>query len=397
MNFGRVNGHCVILPDATVLICGGHDSYKWQNQAGTALPNPTTGTQPSLFAEIFDPSQPAGSQFRTVPVAERGDPRTHLQDPRMYHSVALLLPDGRVFTAGGADPNRFEPPPGGGAWTTPVEANFATDWVARRMYGSRMALNAKTFEIYEPPYCFKGPRPTLTDVLRNGTSTRRIEYGQTFTVTTPQASDIEDVALIRPGACTHHTDSEQRFVRLSFSKGTGQLTVTAVSDTNLAPPGYYMLWIVDSQKRPCEEAVFVRLMPSGTTCFVATAAYDSPEHGCVVYLRELREEIRCGSRIGRGFVESIGRIYDRWGPRLAECMYRDEILRTAMREGLVMPFVAMVTATERLSRKVSSRNGQHASMIALFTGELLFAIAAAPVLIGRVALRYARDWLRRDT
>ncbi|MGC4067069.1 MAG: DUF1929 domain-containing protein [Polyangiaceae bacterium] len=396
MSFGRVNGHCVILPDATVLICGGHDNYKWQNRTGTALANPTVGTQPSLHAEIFDPSKPIGSQFRAVPMAERADPATHMQDPRMYHSVALLLPDGRVFTAGGADPNRQEPPPGGGAWVNPVSANFAPGWVTDRMYGSGMALNAKTFEIYEPPYFFKGPRPTLTDVMRNGTTTRRIEYGQSFTVTTPQANDIADVALIRPAACTHHTDSEQRFVRLSFTKGAGQLSVTAVTDPNVAPPGYYMLWIVDSQKRPCEEAIFIRLMPKGTTCFVATAAYDSPEHGCVTYLRDLREELRNGSRAGRSFVGSIGLIYDRLGPRFAEHMYRDETLRTAVRDGVVSPFVAMVTATERVCRRLSSRHGQHVSMIALFSGELLLGIVAAPILLGRIALRYARERMRRN-
>lgn len=390
MNFGRVNGHCVILPDATVFICGGHDAYKWQNETGTALPAASIPTHPSLFAEIFDPTAPAGSQFRTVPLAERGDPRTHLQHPRMYHSVALLLPDGRVFTAGGADPNREEPPPRGGAWLSPVEDNFATDWVLDRMYGPGTPLNDKTFEFYEPPYFFKGPRPTLTDVLRSGTSTRRIEYGQTFTIKTPQANDIVDVALIRSCAPTHHTDSEQRFVRLTFTKGSGELTVTAVNDTNVAPPGYYMLWIVDSQKRPCEEATFIRLMKGGTTCFVATAAYDSPEHPRVEYLRELREELRHGTMLGRWFVGAISRIYDLLGPLLAGRMQRDEALRTGMREGLVAPFGSMVAATERWCRKLASKHGQHAGMLVLFSGELLLGLAASPLLAVRVARSYSR-------
>lgn len=392
MHFARINGHAVILPDATVLLCGGHDNYKWQDSAATVYAG-SAGTNPSLIAEIFDPTAPAGSQFHTVAPAERGNPGTQMGDPRMYHSVALLLPDGRVFTAGGADPNRDEPPPGGGPWDPVLANNFAANWVPQRRYGPGMALNVKTFELYEPPYFFKGTRPTITDVLRNGTTTRRLEYGQEFVIQTSQANDIADVALIRPCAPTHHTDSEQRFVRLSFTKAAGRLTVTMVNDANLAPPGYYMLWIVDGQKRPCQRAVFVRLVPrvgqpgGGTTCFVATAAFGSADHPRVAWLRELREELRAGTRAGALAMGAVTRVYEAVSPPLAQRMNRDAALRQAVREGAVRPIMAVVGVSERAARRFAGRRRQHALLLSLLALEALLGAAAAPAVLAGVVWR----------
>lgn len=68
------------------------------------------------------------------------------------------------------------------------------------------------------------------------------------------------VAIMRPGAPTHHTDTEQRYVRLTFTTGTNELNVTMESDSRRAPPGFYMLWIVDSSKRPCKLAKFIHVV-----------------------------------------------------------------------------------------------------------------------------------------
>jgi hypothetical protein len=390
MNFGRTNGHCVILPDTTVLICGGHDNYKWQNTAGTSIPAATSGTTPSRFAEIYTP----GGGFRTVPVAERGLPERAMHAPRMYHSVALLLPDGRVFTAGGADPNNNEP-------TLNYALATPGPWVGRT-YGAGMPLNAKNFEFYEPPYMHKGPRPTITDVLRNGAPTRRIEYGQTFIVRTAQAASINKVSFMRPGACTHHTDSEQRYVRLDFTKGGGELTVTAVNDARLAPPGYYMLWIVDDEGRPCQIAEFIQLLPTvgqpggGTSCFIATAALGSPDHPSVVYLQTLREELRTGSALGRRFISTVNRIYESFSPWLAGKVAGDAALRTAVREWVVRPVVSVVTATERLSQRFPWRVGRHGVLMAMLTAEAVAGVAALPAwaaaVCGRQGVGKWRAW-----
>lgn len=362
MAFPRINGHCVLLPDETVLICGGHDNYKW-------LARPTT--QPSLDAEIYKPNPP-GAGFRTVAA---------MNDPRMYHSVALLLPDGRVFTAGGADANSSEPTlvyPGG--------------WNPRRRYGVGTALNSKTFELYEPPYMHNGTRPDLTDVTRNGTSTRRVEYGQSFKALSPQASSIDKVAFMRPGACTHHTDTEQRYVRLEFTKTMSELTVTAPADAKLAPPGYYMLWIVDSAGLPCKEAIFVQLVPKGSSCAVATACFESPFHPRVEYLKAIRREVREGSAAGRWFMDTANRIYESFSYSAAAQLSRDEAAREVVRDTIVRPAIALIAVCDRLVPRIPRL--RQPLLVALLATALAAWLAALPavglIAKARLALRRRR-------
>jgi len=126
---------------------------------------------------------------------------------RGYHSTTLLLPDGRVLSAGGDQ---------GGA-------------------------NA---EVYSPPYLFKGARPTIASTPAG------VSYGQTFFVGTPNAASITKVTWIRLSSVTHTNNMGQRINRLSFSQATGGLNVTAPSNPNLAPPGYYMLFILNGNGVP---------------------------------------------------------------------------------------------------------------------------------------------------
>ena len=209
MTHPRVNVSAVLLPDAKVLVIGGHDSWKWNS-----------GLTPSNQAELYDPilgDDPSAWQ----PVASMGA-------PRQYHSSAMLLPDGKVLTAGGV-------------------ANSG---------GNQFSL-----ELYEPPYFFNPPRPSITAVRRDDGPENTIVYGGQITIETPQAANIRKIALMRPGSMTHHTDTEQRYVALPafMPVGTDQLRVGIVNDPTVAPPGYYMLWIVDDQNRPCEEAKFLQL------------------------------------------------------------------------------------------------------------------------------------------
>ncbi len=253
LNSGRTNGHCVLLPDESVLIVGGHNGYKWQR---------TPGTTSSMKAEIFT----LASGFSEVAA---------MNESRRYHSVALLLPDGRVFVAGGADPNFLEPNFDNTPNSSGVAGNNYPDgWEGPRYsdptspttspFRQNIPLNRKTFEFYEPPYFFnadgtEATRPQIDDVRVGGISRIQVKYGQKFTVFTPQAASIQKISFMRPGAPTHHTDTEQRYVRLLFDPGTSNLTVTAPPNSKVAPPGFYMLWIVDDKGRPCKEAKFMHL------------------------------------------------------------------------------------------------------------------------------------------
>jgi len=102
-----------------------------------------------------------------------------------------------------------------------------------------------------------------------------IIYGATFEVRTPQADSIQRVALIRNGSVTHAFDCDQRYIRLEFSHSGGDLlTVTAPPHSAVAPPGYYMLWIVDDAGRPCKLAKFVNV--SALSVRITAAACDIP-------------------------------------------------------------------------------------------------------------------------
>jgi hypothetical protein len=133
------------------------------------------------------------------------------QVQRTYHSTALLLPDGRVYS-GGSD---------NGDQTTDHE-----------------------IEVYSPPYLQQGVRPTITSAPSS------LSYGQRFTIGTPDASSITRVALIKVESTTHATRFDERFVDLSFTIGAGRITATAPPSGTYAPPGYYYLDILNSSGVP---------------------------------------------------------------------------------------------------------------------------------------------------
>jgi hypothetical protein len=138
---------------------------------------------------------------------------------RMYHATSVLLPDGRVLVTGQDDgPSQF--------WG----------------------------EVYQPPYLFRGPRPILL------AAPQQVVYGQSFTIETPDAGAIDEVSLIRLSSVTHSMNFEQRHVALEFTARPGALTASAPAEKNLAPPGYFMLFIVNGAGVP-SVASMVKLGP----------------------------------------------------------------------------------------------------------------------------------------
>jgi hypothetical protein len=189
MAYPRTHLNLTILADGTVLATGGST-----NIGGLT---PSMGVLP---AELWSP---ATNSWTTLP---------GMAMPRMYHSTALLMPDGRVLVAGGG------------------RLNVATDY-----------LNA---EIYSPSYLFKGARPTVTSAPST------VSYGASFFVGTPDADSIASVTMVRNGSVTHSFNMDQRYVPLTFTRTAGGLTVQAPVDGNTAPPGHYMLFIVNNQGVP---------------------------------------------------------------------------------------------------------------------------------------------------
>src|SRR5205085_552782 len=183
---GRKLHNATLLADGKVLVSGG--------TRGSEGPN-SKPSNPAYACELWDP---ATGTWTTM---------ASLTKIRTYHSIALLLPDGRVLSAGGA-------------------------------FGGPSA------EIYSPPYLFNGSRPTITSVPTS------IVYGQSFFVGTPNAATVSKVTMITPSSVTHGFNMGQRISRPLFSQTTGGLNVTAPSNPNNTPPGYYMLFILNSSGVP---------------------------------------------------------------------------------------------------------------------------------------------------
>lgn len=203
MEFARRQLNATILADGTVLATGGTHGPGFNN----------TNT-PVYAAELWDP---ATGKWRTLAKASV---------IRVYHSISLLLPDATVLNAGGGLPPWGEPPP------KPLP-----DAPPGNRYSAGPFQNSA--QIYSPPYLFKGPRPSITSAPST------VGYGETFSVVTPDAANIEMVTWIRPGAVTHAFDESQRFMRLGFTKAEGKLTVTAPDRDTVSPPGHYMLFILN--------------------------------------------------------------------------------------------------------------------------------------------------------
>lgn len=198
----RVHLNAVILPDRTIFVCGG----ALQREGGAAGERKITAR---FQSEIYDPQT---DTWQLAAIA---------QVERMYHSVALLLPDGKVLTASG-NPDKGGKP----------------DWSPDPNEELRL-------EIYSPPYLFQGTRPTIGIVQEKWT------YGETLDIPFTAPNQIQWASLIRNGVVTHSFNTGQRLVDLTIdSQSLTSLKVTVTSNSNLAPPGWYMLFLTDIHRIP---------------------------------------------------------------------------------------------------------------------------------------------------
>jgi len=213
MSQPRIEMNATLLPNGKILALGG------------SLNDEDTTTA-SLNADLYDPASNTFSSAGALVYA------------RLYHSVSLLMPDATVWVAGG-NPQRgtYEP----------------------------------HMEVYTPQYLLNADGTPATRPAITGASSSVIGYGGGFQVQTPDAASISNVVLMRNGAVTHAFDMDQRYVGLSFSAGAGVLNVTGPPNGNIAPPGYYMLFILNSAGVPSV----------ATMLQVSLAANDTPPTGTI--------------------------------------------------------------------------------------------------------------------
>jgi hypothetical protein len=198
MAFARRHLDATLLADGQVLVTGGTSGAGFNNVAGAVY-----------FPELWNPATESWTTMAREPTS------------RVYHSTAMLLPDGRVLSSGSGE--------GGGV---------------------TYANSQLSAQIFTPPYLFNpdgtlATRPTIT------AAPAAISYGQTISVETPNAAEVTRGTLIRLSSVTHALNMSQAVYPLTLS-ATGPTTVEAAgpSSGNLAPPGPYMLFLLNAAGVP---------------------------------------------------------------------------------------------------------------------------------------------------
>lgn len=190
-----------VLPSGEVLVTGG-TRYDGDAEAASTAPelwNPDTGTWRTLAAE---------------------------QTPRLYHSVAALLPDGRVLSAAGGVP------------------------------GPVLGLES---QVFAPPYLFVGGAPAARPVVSDVPDT--VVPGREFEIDVDAPLGVSAVALVKTSSVTHSFNNEQRYVPLAFVEDGSAVTVTPPADAADLPPGWYQLWVLDTAGVP-SVAAMVQVPPA---------------------------------------------------------------------------------------------------------------------------------------
>ncbi len=199
MHFPRRQMNAVLLANGQIMASGGSSGPDF---------NPATNIV--LTPEIWDPVVGTWTEVASY------------QMPRLYHSETLLLLDARVLSVGGGQPAAVG-----------IPDNF-------------------NGEIYSPPYLFNPDGTPITasrPIITSAPTT--VGYGANFTVGVQNvAAGTAKVLWIRLGAVTHAINMNQRLNHLTASQSGTTLTVTAPANANLAPPGHYILYVLNSNGVP---------------------------------------------------------------------------------------------------------------------------------------------------
>lgn len=224
MSTGRVQMNAVILPNGKVLAEGG--------SLNDNSPSPA-GKQSDLYDPVTNTFSSAGTASYS----------------RLYHSVALLLPDATVASMGSNPGPRGDYEP--------------------------------AIEIWSPPYLFDSrdrliaDRPAITGISVSGVASEVVGYNKQFSVSYNSSSPISSAVLVRAGSSTHAFNTEQRLIGLCGQSpqppcnGSGTLSLISPLNGAIAPPGYYMLFLLDSAGVPSvatflQLSLYVSPVPHGT-------------------------------------------------------------------------------------------------------------------------------------
>jgi hypothetical protein len=191
--FNRFMGDAVLLPDGNVLVVNG---------AGRGAAD--CSTEAVMQAELFDSENESWTTLAKI------------NRRRMYHSCAILLPDASAVISGNT-----------------------------RHWNPDNAVEEGALEIFSPPYLFQKERPQIRNVPGS------LSYNTTLQISHSPSPNVDRVSLMRPSSNTHTNNMEQRLVTLEVeSRRSDKLTARTPRDATVAPPGYYMLFLVSKDGVP---------------------------------------------------------------------------------------------------------------------------------------------------
>lgn len=193
MSYARKFNNAVMLPTGEVMIVGGNTSGVEFSDSGTIL-----------TPEIWNPTTQTWRSVADISV------------PRNYHSVALLMLDGRVWSGGGGLCN--------------------------------CAADHPNHQIYTPPYLFNADGSLATRPVISA-APNSITYGSSFSV--GATAGIAKFSLIKLSGITHNLNSDLRYLNIPFtSPAAGQYQLSVSSNANVLTPGYWMLFAVNGSGVP---------------------------------------------------------------------------------------------------------------------------------------------------
>lgn len=255
LNQRRFYPNNVLLPDGGMVAIGGGSGTR------------SSGSTPPGNYYVEDPPPP---ELKQVELRRPGGLSWRLgaaqQEFRTYHSTAVLLADGRIVSAGDDGHEGPDPDP-----------------------SKAVQDRRDSAEIYWPPYLFDGdrcsPRPAIRKV---GSATPPVApvlgYGQRFGIFSEHARPGMQAVLVAPAAVTHGVDMNQRVVALAVSSRVtaGGLNAMTPAKPSIAPPGWYMLFVIDADGTP-SIARWVRLLPGAAVPpATVTGAWPNPQpRSCV--------------------------------------------------------------------------------------------------------------------
>lgn len=260
MKFPRVYHTATVLPNGKVLVTGGVSCPGANNIESYDNNGVRCSGGQVMNAEMWDPQ----TNTWTTMAAQK--------EIRAYHSVAALLPDGRVLVGGGGLP--------GAVGETGINGNLIVDAELRKP--NAMGLGHNNVELYSPPYLFNAngtlaTRPTITSYPE------KVTYGDQYFIGTSGAGVQPKVSLVRLPSVTHGFNQDQRLVALQPTVVGGGLFVTIPQSANELPPGPYMLFVLNTAGVP-SIAQIVRvqhssLFPTAVPATTASGAGSTWEQG----------------------------------------------------------------------------------------------------------------------